>query len=56
MHQNNHQLPVSEHCISHNMFDALVFLMVLCALTKKNRILVCQRLLAILCRKKTTQV
>ena len=28
-------------CISHNMFDMLVFLMVLCAWTKKNCILVC---------------
>ena len=35
MHQNNHQLPVSEHDISHNMFDMLVFLMVLCTSAKK---------------------
>ena len=35
-HQNNHQLSVSEHYISHNMFDRLVFLMVLCASTKKK--------------------
>ena len=53
--QNNHQLPVSEPYISH-VFDMLVFLMVLCALTKKNCLLVCQQLLAILCCKKTTQV
>ena len=54
-HQSNHQLPESEHYISHNMFDMLVFLMVLCASTKKNSILVCQRLLAILCHKKTNK-
>ena len=39
MHQNNHHLPVSEH-ISHNMFDMLVFLVVLYASTKIKCILV----------------
>ena len=33
--QNNHQLPVSEHYISHNMFNMLVFVMILRASTKK---------------------
>ena len=40
-HQNNNQIPVSEHYISHHMFDKLVFLMILCALTKQKCILVC---------------
>ena len=40
-HQNNDQLPGSEHYISH-MFDMLVFLMILCASTEKNCLLVCQ--------------
>ena len=40
-HQNNDQLPGSEHYISHNMFDMLVFLMILCASTEKNCLLVC---------------
>ena len=44
----------SEHYISHNMFDMLVFVMVLCASAKMFCILVCQRLLAILCCKKKT--
>ena len=39
--------------ISHNMFDMLVFLMILCASTKKEMHF---SMLAILCRTKTTQV
>ena len=41
-HQNNHHLPQSEHYISHIIFDMLVFLVILCASTKVNCILVCQ--------------
>ena len=50
---SHHQLPVSEHYISHNMCDMLVFLMILRASTKKIAFI---SVLAILCGKKTTQV
>ena len=35
-HRIRHQLPVLEHCLSCDMFDILMFLMILCASTKKN--------------------